>query len=213
VGYIPGMNEPWTKGERAILRRLDSPAKIQDWLNETPYSTDPIYRCPRRVMADRLAHCVDGGLFAAAALRRLGQRARVTWITAENDDGHLLALFERDGLIGAIGKSNFVTLRYREPVYRSLRELVMSYFDGYFNSKGQRTMRGYTAALDLSRLDRTGWMTSDAGMELVADGAIDRQRVNPVAPAAAIRRLGHVDPLALRAGLLGSTKAGLYRPT
>lgn len=206
------MNEPWTRGERAILKRLDTPRKIQVWLNETPYSTDPVYRCPRRVMADRLAHCVDGALFAAAALRRLGQRPRVTWITAENDDGHLLALFERDGLLGAIGKSNFVTLRYREPVYRSLRELVMSYFDGYFNSKKQRTMRGYTAALDLSRLDRAGWMTSDAGAGVVADGALDRLRVHAVAPAGAIRRLTGVDALTLRAGMLGARRAGLYRP-
>jgi len=206
------MTEPWSKNERAVLSRLNSPRKIQQWLDETPYSTDPIYRCPRRVMKDRLAHCVDGALFAAAALRRLGQRPRVTWITAENDDGHLLALFERDGLLGAIGKSNFVGLRYREPVYRSLRELVMSYFDVFFNSKGQLTMRAYTTALDLSRLDRVEWMTSDAGVEVVADHALDRQRLNPVAPPRVIKRLEPVDPLALRAGLLGSRRAGLYRP-
>lgn len=205
------MREPWTRGERALLKGLDAPWKIQEWLDAAAYSVDPIYRCPRRVMADRLAHCVDGALFAAAALRRLGHRPRVTWITAENDDGHLLALYERDGLLGAVGKSNFVTLRYREPVYRSLRELVMSYFDGYFNTLGERSMRGYSSPLDLSRLDGVEWMTSDAGAERIAEVELDRLRVFSVAPAAAVRRLRRVDARSFKAGMLGARRAGLYK--
>ena len=119
------MKEPWTTRELAILRRLNTPMRIQEWLDRVPYSIDPIYRSPRRVMRDRRAHCVDGGLFAAAALRRLGWPARVVWMTAVNDDGHLVALFEERGLLGAVAKSNYVGCRYREPVYRSLRELMM----------------------------------------------------------------------------------------
>lgn len=195
-----------------MLDRMDSPWAIQMWLNETPYSIDAIYRCPRRVLKDRQAHCVDGALLGAAALRRLGYPPLVTWITAENDDGHLLALFRERGLWGAIGKSNFVTLRYREPVYRGLRELVMSYFDGYFNLDGVKSMRGYSRPLDLSRLDHLEWMTRDEGVGPVVDGALDRQRVYPVAPGAAIRRLEPVDPLMYKAAMLGSRKEGLFKP-
>src|SRR5690242_10524057 len=133
----------WTARERGLLRALDTPWRIQQWLDRVPYSTDPVYRSPRSVMRDRRAHCVDGALFAAAALRELGHAPVLVWIVAENDDGHLIAIFQNGRLWGAVAKSNFLTLRYREPVYLSLRELMMSYFDPYFNTLGERTMRGY----------------------------------------------------------------------
>jgi hypothetical protein len=201
----------WPKRDLARLAGLRTPAGIQDYLDSLRYSADPIYRCPLRVLRDGTAHCVDGALFAAAALRRQGHRPLITWITAENDDGHMVALYRRGGLWGALAKSNFVTLRWREPVYRSLRELVMSYFDGYFNTLGQRSMRGYTRAWDLSRFDHLGWECSDRGLGEILDVRLDRLRVNPVLPAGAVPRLRPVDPLAFRAGLLGSRAAGLFK--
>lgn len=202
----------WTRAETRLLDRLRTPLDVQRYLDQTPYSTDPIYRCPRRVMQDRRAHCVDGALFAAAALQHHGDPPLICWINAERDDGHLLALFRRDGLWGAVAKSNFVGLRFREPVYRSLRELLMSYFNDYFNAKGERSMRSYTRPLDLRRFDRLNWQTSREAMSPIIDDALDRLPVTRVAPASVIRRLGDVDPRTLAAGMLGTDKRGLFKP-
>lgn len=206
------MKPDWTPRERATIRGLKSPLKVQQFLDATPYSSDDFYRCPRRVMSDRRAHCVDGALFAAAAMREHGHSPTVTWIHAENDDGHLLALFRRGKLWGAVGKSNFVGLRYREPVYTSLRELVMSYFNDYFNSTGERSMRGFTVPLPLARFDRLHWMTDDAGVIPIVDVELDRLKTNAIAPPAAMRNLTPVDSRTLKAGMLGVNKAGLYSP-
>ncbi len=207
------MPERWNPTESALLQRLSTPLKVQQFLDETPYSSDPIYRCPRRVISDRRAHCVDGALFAAAALREHGHKPLICWINAENDDGHLLALFKRGSLLGAVAKSNFVGIRYREPVYRSLRELVMSYFNDYFNSDGFRSMRSYTRPLDLSRFDRLKWMTTQWAIPPIVDGALERLPVTRIAPASAIRALTNVDARTLKAGMLGVNKAGLYAPS
>jgi hypothetical protein len=139
-----------TDHERQTLAGLDSPAAIQAFLDDIPYSTDDFYRCPLRVLRERTAHCFDGALFGAAALRRLGYPPLILDMLAERDDEHLLALYRVDSHWGAVAKSNFAGLRFREPVYRSLRELVMSYFEDYFNADGEKTLRGYTVPLDLS---------------------------------------------------------------
>src|SRR5439155_793750 len=94
---------------------------------------------------ERVAHCYDGALFAAAALRRLGHPPLLVNMYAERDDEHLLAVFKQAGHWGAVAKSNFVGLRYRDPIYRTLRELVMSSFQDYFNVQGDKTLRGYHA--------------------------------------------------------------------
>jgi hypothetical protein len=206
------MTAEWTARERALLRRLQSPPKVQAFLDSIDYSSDPLYRCPRRVIADRKAHCVDGALFAAAAMRVHGHDPVIVWINAENDDGHLLAVFRRARLWGAVAKSNFVGLRYREAVYRSLRELIMSYFNDYFNAAGQRSMRSYTRPLDLRRFDALRWMTTQEGVPPIIDQALDRLKVTSVAPPSALRRLTPVDRRTLNAGMVGVNRAGLYRP-
>lgn len=206
------MADPWTARERALLKSLSTPPKVQEFLDATPYSSDPIYRCPRRVMKDRRAHCVDGALFACAALRVHGHRPLVSWIHAENDDGHLLALYRRGRFWGAAAKSNFVGLRFREPVYASLRELVMSYFNDYFNSEGERSMRAFTRPLDLSRFDRLQWMTVDAGVDPIIDVELDTLPMVRVVDSAFAKRLSPVDDRTLKAGMLGVNKAGLFTP-
>lgn len=194
------------------LAPLRTPHDVQRLLESIPYSTDPIYRCPLRTLRDRRAHCVDGALLAAAALRRLGHPPRVVWIHAENDDGHLIAVYRRAGRWGALAKSNFVGLRLREPVYRSLRELVMSYFNEYVNTRGELSMRAHTAALDLARFDRLRWEIDSSRLEAIIDGALDRVRRFPVAPAALLRGLPPVDERTLKAEMLGSDPKGLFTP-
>jgi hypothetical protein len=196
---------------RAQVRTLRSPWQIQSFLDQIPYSTDPIYRSPRRVLMDRRAHCVDGALLAAAALRQLGHRPQVSWIHAVNDDGHMVALFRRGRWWGAIAKSNVVGLRYREPVYASLRELMMSYFNDYWNTRGQRTMRGYTRPLNLARFDRLRWMNEETGLEQILDVELEKLPIIPVLPPGAAR-LSPMDERSMRAGLLGADEAGLYKP-
>ena len=200
----------WTPSERAALRRLSTPARIQAFLDGLDYRTEDEPASPRRVLAERRAHCLDGALLAAAALRRLGHEPMVLGMWAVRDDGHVIALFRRDGAWGAIAKSNFTGLRHREPVYRDVRELVMSYFEDYFNADGERTLRMHTPPLRLARFDRMGWETRDEAVDAI-DSALkalpDRHLLTP----SQSRRLARVDRRSMEAGMLGTVKEGLYR--
>jgi len=200
----------WTPAERKLLDGLRNPQDVQAFLNTVPYSTDKFSRSPRRVMADRRAHCYDGALFAAAALRRQGLKPLLIDLRAVRDDDHVLAVFQRRGCWGSIGKSNFVGLRYREPIYRSLRELAMAYFNDYFNSQGEKTLRSYSAPVDLSRWDRLQWTVCDDHLEDLA-AHLDRARHFPVVTERQIAELAPVDERTLKAGMVGTVKAGLYQ--
>ncbi|MEJ5360005.1 MAG: hypothetical protein WHT06_15205 [Desulfobacterales bacterium] len=198
--------------ERRLGFRLDSSAAVQRFLDTLPYSTDDFYRSPLRVLRDRTAHCFDGAVFAAAALRRIGQPPRILDLFADGrDDEHLLALFRVEGCWGAVAKSNFVGLRYREPVYRSLRELAMSYFESYYNLTREKTLRGYTGPLALKGFDRLNWTENDAAMEEIARRT-DRIRKVRLIDARMERRLSPVDERSFRAGLLGADPRGLFQP-
>jgi len=202
----------WRELEREMAAAgLDSPPAIQAFLDGIPYSAEEVYRSPASVLRDRMGHCFDGALFAAAALSRLGDPPLILDMIAVRDDDHILALFQRFGCWGAIAKSNFSGLRFREPVYRSLRELVMSYFDLYFNSIGEKTLRAYTVPLDLSRFDRQGWRTSDGeALDAIAQ-KLDEIRRYPILTPEMEANLTRVDERTLTAGLLGANAAGLYK--
>ncbi len=144
-------------------------------------------------------------------LRRLGYAARIVYLIAVRDDDHLLAPFRSGNCWGAIGKSNFSSLRFREPVYRSLRELVLSYFEGYFNIRSERSLRAYTLPLNLARFDALNWMTHDDNLEVVGSSLDDVRAVKILTPSQ-IRRLTHVDRLSYDAAMLGANPAGLYNP-
>jgi len=197
--------------ERAIMSGLTGPAVIQAFLDSIPYSTDEFYRCPLRVLRDRTAHCFDGAMFAAAALRRIGYPPLILdMLSNGRDDEHLLALFKDRGCWGAVAKSNFVGLRFREPVYRTLRELVMSYFEQYYNLEREKTLRGYTGPLNLKRFDRLNWMTADETMDLIAQRTEEIRRVMLI-DAEMEKRLSPVDERSYQAGLTGSDPNGIYR--
>ncbi len=209
----PRLDDTLDDEQRKLVSGLDSPIKIQAFLDETPYSPEDADRCPVSVLRDRLAHCLDGGLFAAAALRRLGYPPLVVDLLPEpgTDDDHVLAIYRVGGCFGAVAKSNFVGLRYREPVYRSLRELVMSYFSDFFNVNGAKTLRYYTAPLDLRSLDALEWMSQDRGAEAV-ERHFSKLRRYPLLSAQAAAALSPVDELSYRAGMLNVNTAGLYKP-
>ncbi len=201
-----------TEDEYALISTLTSPAEIQGFLDALPYSTESIYRCPLRVLREKVAHCFDGALFAAAMLRRIGYPPLVMeMLPNERDDDHLLAPYKVNGHWGAVAKSNFVGLRFREPVYRSLRELVMSYFEHFYNVEREKTLRAYTLPLNLNSFDSLEWMTKDESLERIAE-RLDRMRKIPVLTQSMISTLSRVDERSYRAGLSGATEAGLYRP-
>jgi hypothetical protein len=203
--------ELWTPREAAVLRGLRTPHAVQRFLDGLRYSDDGRYRCPRSVLRDRRAHCFDGALFAAAALRRLGHPPLLVDLRAVRDDDHVIAIFRSHGAFGAVAKSNFVGLRFREPVYRTLRELVMSYFEPYYNTARERTLRSYSGPVSLRPFDRLEWLIRDETMDRIAD-RLDEARHHAVVSGAQAARLGHVDDRSYRAGMVGVNAAGLYRP-
>jgi hypothetical protein len=200
--------------QRELLCGLTSPEEIQAYLDSIPYSAEDINRCPLRVLQDRKAHCYDGAFFAAAALRRIGHPPIVVDMMPEpdRDDDHLLAVFKRNGLFGALAKSNFVGLRYREAIHRSLRELVLSYFEDYFNVAGEKTLRAYTRPLNLRSFDRLGWEHREEGVNAIEDRLWTLRRFALFAPEVAAG-LSPVDARSLGGGLYGSDPEGLYRPS
>jgi len=208
---MPTLTSSLTPAEAELLAGLTSPLLIQAFLDTLAYSSEDRYRCPLTVVRDRTAHCYDGAIFAAAMLRRLGHPARLLdLLPNDRDDDHLLALFQVDRHWGALAKSNFSGLRYREPIHRSVRELVLSYFEDYFNALGEKTMRAYTVPLNLARFDRLNWETDDAALDAIADH-LDVVRKVAVLTPAMVARLSAVDPRALQAGLLGANAAGLFK--
>ena len=198
----------------ALIHSLDHPSKIQAFLDEITYSAEDSNRSPLNVLHDRQAHCLDGALFAAAALRRLGFPPLVIDMYPDPgmDDDHVLAIFMVDSCYGAVAKSNFVGLRYREPVYRGLRELVMSYFEDFFNVDGVKTLRTYTRPLNLKTFDRLGWEWSNAGVDAIEKRLLGLARIPLLKPAVAAH-LSPIDPLSYKAGMLNVNYAGLYKPT
>lgn len=160
-----------------------------------PYHLAGTAWSPRRVLRERTAHCLEGAVFAAAALRVLGFPPLLLDLEAVQDTDHVVTVFRSRGHWGAIAKSNFSGLRYREPVHRSLRELVMSYFEGYINLRGDRTLRAYSRPVDLARFDRArpGW---------IAEYLLDIPHTRLLRPAM-VRALSRVDRRALAAARVG----------
>lgn len=199
--------------ERATFAGLSSPRKIQDFLDGIAYEPEYFNRSPLRVLREGRGHCLDGALFGAAALRRLGHRPLVLDLVPEPlmDDDHVLAVYRQGEAFGAVAKSNFAGLRYREPVFRSLRELVMSYFEDFFNSFGRKTLRGYTRLLDLSKYDVLEWETHDAACDRV-EKRLQGMRHIPILTPEMIRSLTPVDSRTLAAGLHGADEEGLFKP-
>lgn len=196
------------RAERAVFRRLNTAAKIQRFLDELPYDKEPDgprCRSPRQVLRDQTAHCMEGALLGAAALRLLGHPPLLLDLEAVRDDDHVLAIFREQGHWGAVAKSNYSGLRFREPVYRTLRELVMSYFEHYYNLRREKTLRRYSRPVNLRRFDSIGWMTSKEDPWVIPE-YLCTIRHSAVVPAALVQQLSRVDDRLFAAGLVGSAR-------
>jgi hypothetical protein len=162
-----------TPAEFAFLRRLDSPQKIQRFINAIPANHEiggETILSVRQVLKQRRAHCIEGAFVAACALWIHGETPLVMFMDcADTDHPHVLALFRRGEAWGAISKHNGAQLRFRDPVYRSLRELAMSYFHEYFDKRGRRTLRRYSLPFDMRRIDPALWVTCDSACQHAND--------------------------------------------
>ena len=199
---------PFTPAERAVFRRLTTAARIQRFLDDLVYNKEPhgpTCRSPRRVLRDRTAHCMEGALFAAAALRQLGYPPLLFDLEADpdKDDDHVLAVFKLRGCWGAIGKSNYAGLRFREPVYRDLRELAISYIEHFYNLRGEKTLRAYARPMHLGRFDRIDWMTAEEDVWPIPERLCEIPH-RQIMTKAQIRGLSHMDKRLYDAGLLGA---------
>jgi hypothetical protein len=201
----------WTKREIRFLKTLNNPDKIQAFLDSIDYNPNYECRSPRWVMKNRSAHCFEGALFAAAALQFIGYKPLIVDMRAVNDDDHVIAIFKKEGYWGAVAKSNFTSLRFREPVYRSLRELIMSYFDFFFNIYGYKSLRSYSPPFDLTNFESRQWATTDEDLEYIGD-KIESLHHYPVASKKMISKLYKTSDSMMKAGMLGSKPEGLFKP-
>lgn len=188
--------------ELRTLRALKTPAKIQKFVDELTYQYADTAGSPRRVLRERKGHCLEGALLAAAALRVQGHPPLLMDLEAVRDDDHVIALYRERGLWGGIAKSNYAGLRFRAPVYRTLRELALSYFESYYNLRGERTLRAYSRPVDLRRLDARGWMTSEEDVWFVAEALVAAKHYK-LFPHSVARRLPRLDKRSFEAGKHG----------
>jgi hypothetical protein len=201
----------WTSAESLFIRQFGRPSDIQRFLDSVPYNPNAECRSPRKVIAEQKAHCFEGALFAAAMLREIGYKPLILDMMAENDDDHVIAVFQSGRHWGAIAKSNTTALRYREPVYRSVRELVMSYFDFYFNTLGDKSLRSYSRPVNLTRFDARSWAFTGDDLEYIGD-YLTVIRHFPLLDAGSIANLERADPKLMDAVFLGANQEGLFRP-
>jgi hypothetical protein len=152
-----------------IIQKLNTPGKIQEYLNTLKYSHSDRINSPLKVIKNKKAQCLESALLAAACLKRAGNKPLIVDLRAVCDDDHVIAVYREDGLWGAISKSSFSTLQYREPVYRSVRELAMSYFDMYFSRSGRKSLREYSMPLNLNRFDKRDWIGTDEDLSYIGE--------------------------------------------
>lgn len=192
-------------GDVRTLRALKTPAGIQKFVDGLTYQYADTAWSPARVLRERKGHCLEGALVAAAALRVLGHPPLVMDLEAVRDDDHVVALYREHGLWGGIAKSNFAGLRFRAPIYRTLRELALSYFEHYYNLRGERTLRAYSRPVNLARLDGEGWMTAEDDVWRVPELLIAAPHY-PLFPHGVARMLPRLDRRSFEAGMHGWVK-------
>lgn len=201
------LNSTWGLSSRDLrtLRSLKTPAQIQKFIDALTYQYADTAWSPARVLRERKGHCLEGALLAASALRANGRPPLIMDLEAVRDDDHVIALYRERGLWGGIAKSNFAGLRFRTPVYRTLRELALSYFDHYYNLRGERTLRAYSVPVSLARLDSKQWMTAEEDLWCVTDLLVQARHF-PLFPHAVARSLPRLDKRSFQAGMTGWTK-------
>jgi hypothetical protein len=173
------------KHELNTLRKLNTPSKIQDFLNKLPFNFEKkgeTYMSPREVLKNKTAHCFEGALLGALALWLQGEKPLIMDLkTKKPDVDHVVVLYKKNRYWGAISKTNHYCLRFRDPIYKTIRELALSYFHEYFWSEdGTKTLVSYSDPFDLSKL-KIGWVTSENNLQEIVD-LLDESKHYPLVP-------------------------------
>lgn len=192
-----------SRDEAAVLARLDTPGKIQDYVSGLKSNKElkgDTCLSVQQVLQQGHAHCIEGAFLAAAALWMNGEPPLLMDMKAEGDVDHVITLFQHKGCWGAISKSNHVWLRWRDPIYRSLRELAMSYMHEYISDSNRISLRGYSASFDLRRYEPSQWVTSDECWDIAWD--LDQSRHYQLITPAQARLLRPHDDMEIKAGKL-----------
>lgn len=186
------------------FKKLTTPAKVQDFLDDFPINFEPhgsTCRSPLYVLRQKKAQCLEGALLAAAIFWYHGKRPLLLDLeTPDSDDDHVVTLFKQDGHWGAVSKTNHAVLRYRDPVFKTVRELVMSYFNEYFLDSGEKTLRRYSKPFDMLTFD-DDWLTTRRMMWNVEDEIIKSPHIKILTPKMT-RELRPADPIEIAAGKL-----------
>ncbi len=195
----------FTASERRFLRSLSTPAKIQNFLDKIPYHLADTAWSPRVVIREKSAHCLEGAIFAAAALRENGHPPLLLDLEAVRDTDHVIAPYRQGGAWGAIATSNYSGVRFRSPIYRSLRELALSYFESYFNLRGERTLRTFSQPMNLARYDKLHWTTSEKPVWFIVEDLFELKHTKLLTKAME-KNLVRLDERSFKAGLFGHRK-------
>jgi len=192
-----------TPREWSFLSNLTPASRIQKFLDGLDYDVKGAgCRSARRVLRERKVQCMDGALFAAAALRVQGHPPLILDLEAVQDDDHVLAVFRQNGRWGAVARSNYSGLRFREPIHPTIEGLVLSYFENYFNLRREKTLRRFSRPFNLSRFDRIEWMTSEKDLWEIPEALCDIPH-RTLLPSRVVRSLSTVDRRMFEAGLVG----------
>jgi hypothetical protein len=200
----------WTPQERRFLRGLSTPDKIQEAVDRLIYNPTDHASSVRWVMITGEGHCFEGGLLAAAALEFHGHKPLMVDLIAENDDHHVITVYRTSTGWGSLSKTNTTLLGSRRPFYRDIRELVMSYFDFYFNTKGQLALYGYSNPINLNLYNSWNWRTSDDDLMEMGMDFSERIHYEIVDP----KKIVKLKPVSKRlndACFLGADPNGLYK--
>ena len=195
----------FTARELRTLRSFKTPRGIQRFLDSLRYHLAATAWSPRKVLRGGTAHCLEGAIFAAAALRAIGYPPLILDLEADRDTDHVIAIYKMRSHWGAVAKSNFSGCRDRAPVYRTLRELALSYFHIYFNLRGERTLLRYSRPVNLARFDRRNWMTTEKNVWFIAEHLCDIPH-RPIVKPSLLKNVYRVDPRTMTGEMVGHRK-------
>ncbi|MEK7497203.1 MAG: hypothetical protein AAB657_04895 [Patescibacteria group bacterium] len=188
-----------------VLNHLKTPSQIQDFINKIPINFErggETCLSPLEVLKQKRAHCIEGAMLAAVALRLQGCEPLLLDLKSVwHDDDHVVALFKERGFWGAISKTNHAVLRYREPIYKNVRELAMSYFHEYFTNDGKKTLRSYSVPVNLKKFEKMNWMASANELWYIVR-ALDKAKHFPLITKTQIKHLRKADEIEIKAGKL-----------
>ena len=191
ASYRKALRALLTPAEHRLFARLDTPQKIQTFIERLPPNFElkgDTCMSPRRVLKLRTAHCAEAAILAVAALVYHGKQAWLVDIQAlPSDQDHIVTLFKERGLWGAISKTNHAILRWRDPIYRSPRELVMSYAHEYCLNGGKKSMLAFSRPFSLARYAPKRWLIPLEELQWLMD-EVDASPHVPLAPKAALRQ-------------------------